>query len=70
MSRGSVVTPSSPTSWANGFPRFGLICPPATVIHPKRTSFSIPVPKMRVWLNATLRVFVVNERPNPGTSAS
>ena len=51
MSRGSVVTPSRPTCCAKGLPLFRLSCPPATVIQPKRSSFSIEVPKMRVWLD-------------------
>ncbi|MCU1340204.1 MAG: putative polymerase, sigma-24 subunit, subfamily [Bryobacterales bacterium] len=31
MSRGFVVTPCRPVFRANGFPAFGLVCPPATV---------------------------------------
>ena len=70
MSRGSVVTPCSPTSVANGLPRFWLIWPPPTDIQPTRSSFSSEFPRTRVWLATALRVVVVSERPKPGTSDS
>ena len=70
MSRGSVVTPARPTSWANVLPWFRLTWPPPTVIHPKRNSFNADVPNVRVWLTTRFRVRVVSERPNPGTSDS
>ena len=70
MSRGSLVTPSRPTWLANGLPRFALIWPPDTDIQLARTSFRTDVPKVRVWLATPLRVRVVSERPNPGTSVS
>ena len=47
-----------------------LSCPPSTVIQPKRTSFSSEFPNTCVWLATRFRVFVVNDRPNPGTSVS
>ena len=70
MSSGFVVTPSRPVLAANGFPAFGLVCPPATVRNANRASFRNSAEKTCVQPATPFRVWVLRLRPNPGNRLS
>ena len=67
ISRGTRVVPCSPASEAKSMPWFRLTCPPETSSQPKRNSLTSCAPKERVCPIARFRLFVVSNRPKPGT---
>ena len=70
MSSGLVVTPCRPDWAANGFPAFGLVCPPATVRNANRASFRNSGEKTWVQPATPFSVWVLRLRPNPGNRLS
>ena len=70
ISSGFVVTPCRPACAANGFPAFGLVCPPATVRNANRASFRNSAEKTWVQLATPFSEWVLRLRPKPGSRLS